>query len=338
MDPRMRNNQPVVDQEFMLDKLSSLVSTTDLKGRIQHCNDAFVRASGFERHELLGQPHNLIRHPDMPPAAFEDMWRTIQGGSPWTGMVKNRRKDGRHYWVLANVTPLVVRGAVVGFLSVRTVPERAAVEAAEALYARMRERAGDWQLDEGVARRRGLANALARLRARMGSPAMPLAIAAAAAAGWGGHALGAGAVALLPVAAAVAGLSAWTRSRNARLLRETLAPLTRMAAGDLATPGEAARDGVGRALAQLNVNLRAIVGDANCEIEQMRHATREIADGNSDLSARTESQAANVERPRRRWSRSPAPCARAPPPRRAPPASPRRPARAPATRWPRWTR
>lgn len=93
----MRSNLPITHQEYHFPPGRNLVSTTDLKGRILHCNAAFVEVSGFSRDELLGQPHNLIRHPDMPEEAFRDMWATIASGQPWSGLVKNRRKDGDHY-------------------------------------------------------------------------------------------------------------------------------------------------------------------------------------------------------------------------------------------------
>ena len=100
----MRKNLPVTQREYSFPANQTLVSVTDLKGRITYCNHAFVHVSGFERGELMGQPHNLVRHPDMPEEAFRDMWETIQAGLPWTGLVKNRRKDGDHYWVQANAT------------------------------------------------------------------------------------------------------------------------------------------------------------------------------------------------------------------------------------------
>ena len=131
----MRNNQPVTQREYALAPGSAIISRTDSKGRIVACNDEFVEASGFTRDELIGQPHNLIRHPDMPPEAFRDMWATLKAGCPWTGMVKNRRKDGDHYWVRATATPL---GNGDGYMSVRVVPSREEVTSAEALYARMR--------------------------------------------------------------------------------------------------------------------------------------------------------------------------------------------------------
>jgi aerotaxis receptor len=138
----MRENHPVVDREFPLADDRSLVSTTDLKGRILYCNAAFISVSGFTKEELLGQPHNLIRHPDMPAEAFRDMWETIGSGRPWSGIVKNRRKDGTYYWVRANVTPLMGAQGPTGYLSVRTVPARADVQACDVLYATMRRGRG----------------------------------------------------------------------------------------------------------------------------------------------------------------------------------------------------
>ena len=124
----MRLNLPVSPEEFPLPAGATLVSTTDLQGRITYCNPAFIEVSGYSREELLGQPHNLIRHPDMPEEGFRDLWATVQAGRPWTGLVKNRRKDGRPYWVQANVTPIMVDDQPVGYLSVRGVPARAQVE------------------------------------------------------------------------------------------------------------------------------------------------------------------------------------------------------------------
>ncbi len=135
----MRSNLPVTQQEYRLKEGAAIVSRTDPQGRIVEVNDDFVEASGFVRSELLGQPHNLVRHPDMPPQAFADMWHTLQAGRPWTGLVKNRRKNGDHYWVRARVTPLVEGERTTGFLSVRTCPTRAEVEAADALYQRLRD-------------------------------------------------------------------------------------------------------------------------------------------------------------------------------------------------------
>ena len=97
----MKNNQPVTQNEVAFPPNVYLVSKTDLKGQITDCNDAFVQISGFTREELLGKSHNIVRHPDMPMAAFKDLWRTVQAGLPWRGLVKNRCKNGDFYWVEA---------------------------------------------------------------------------------------------------------------------------------------------------------------------------------------------------------------------------------------------
>jgi PAS domain S-box-containing protein len=102
----VRANLPVTPVEYALPAGQTLVSVTDLKGRITYCNPAFIAVSGYSRDELMGQPHNIVRHPDMPEEAFRDLWHTIQSGLPWTGLVKNRRKNGDHYWVRANATPM----------------------------------------------------------------------------------------------------------------------------------------------------------------------------------------------------------------------------------------
>ena len=133
----MRINLPVTQQEYAYPSDVMLVSSTDTKGFITHCNRAFVDVSGYTYEELIGQNHNLIRHPDMPPEAYKDMWQTIGRGRPWTGYVKNRRKNGDHYWVEANVTPIMEGGKPVGYLSVRKVPSREQVRAAEGLYAKI---------------------------------------------------------------------------------------------------------------------------------------------------------------------------------------------------------
>ena len=101
----MRNNQPVTQREYPLQDGAVIISWTDSKGNITYANDDFVEASGFTYEELMGQPQNIVRHPDMPPEAFRDLWATIKTGNPWVGMVKNRRKNGDHYWVKATVTP-----------------------------------------------------------------------------------------------------------------------------------------------------------------------------------------------------------------------------------------
>ncbi len=309
----MRINLPIVDKEYPFPEGESLVSTTDLKGRITHCNRAFVSVSGYSREELLGQPHNMIRHPDMPEEAFRDMWSTIASGSPWSALVKNRRKDGCHYWVMANVTPLMEGQEVIGYMSVRTKPSRADVDQAEQLYARMRQEQSQGQmvhkLDHGHLYRDDTLGRLKRAT-RLGLTAQVTAvILATACVGW--------LVGLLSVdtreewttprvlmgLAALVGLalggSSLIHRRLIQPLHGMLAFANRMAAGDLTAELRSDRsDMVGQftqALQQLNVNLGSIVKDARNEVEQMLVATQEIAEGNLDLSSRTESQAGSLE-------------------------------------------
>ncbi len=131
----MKNNQPVTQREVSFPPNAYLVSRTDLKGMITYANEAFVEISGFSRDELIGSSHNLVRHPDMPEAAFRDLWATVKAGLPWRGMVKNRCKNGDFYWVEAFVVPLKKDGRITGYQSVRTPAAQEKRVAAEMAYA-----------------------------------------------------------------------------------------------------------------------------------------------------------------------------------------------------------
>ncbi|HEK1767904.1 methyl-accepting chemotaxis protein [Pseudomonas parafulva] len=135
----MRNNQPITQRERTFPAQQRLISTTNAKGVITYCNDAFIEISGFSREELTGAPHNLVRHPDVPPAVFAHMWQTLKQGLPWMGIVKNRCKSGDHYWVNAYVTPIFDNNQVVGFESVRVKPTAEQIRRAEALYQRLNQ-------------------------------------------------------------------------------------------------------------------------------------------------------------------------------------------------------
>ena len=111
-----------------------IVSTTSPEGIITHVNRAFVEMSGYTEEELIGSPHSILRHPDMPPAAFKDLWDTIGRGEKWQGYVKNLRKDGGYYWVKATVSPNIRAGKVVGYTSVRRKPSRTKVDECIQLY------------------------------------------------------------------------------------------------------------------------------------------------------------------------------------------------------------
>lgn len=301
----MRHNGPVTTQEYLPAQGRRLVSTTDLKGRITHCNPAFVEASGYAREELLGQPHNLIRHPDMPEEAFRDLWATVSQGKPWAALVKNRRKNGDFYWVLANVTPLMEGDAPVGYLSVRSLPSREAVARAEAHYRELRAaelagRPAPCHLDGGRLVAHGWRGRMRRLLQRARSQSFALATVALSLACF---ALGTLHVPVTVSAAVAALLGVAAASLAARRLNQPLAALLavsrKMAAGDLRQEVDLGACGVigelQRSLAQLNVNLQAIVGDARSEAECMLQSISEIADGNSDMSSRTDSQARSLE-------------------------------------------
>jgi aerotaxis receptor len=141
----MRNNQPVTGREYPFPQGKTVISYTNLKGQITRANDAFIQLSGFTKEELMGQPHNLVRHPDMPPEAFRDLWDTLKKGRPWSGLVKNRRKDGDHYWVRAYASPLADGS---GYVSVRVAASRQEIDAAERLYSQMLH-SDNIKLDEG---------------------------------------------------------------------------------------------------------------------------------------------------------------------------------------------
>ncbi|QIR15000.1 methyl-accepting chemotaxis protein [Shewanella aestuarii] len=133
----MKVNNPVTKNEKKFPSNTKLISVTDTKGNIVDCNQAFVSVSGFDKSELIGQPHNIVRHPDMPPAAFEIMWSHLKAGKPWMGLVKNRCKNGDFYWVDAYVTPMTENGKVIGYESVRSCPKREDIARAEVIYSKI---------------------------------------------------------------------------------------------------------------------------------------------------------------------------------------------------------
>lgn len=133
----MRKNLPVTDIEYELSDDQVLISSTTVKGVILHCNDVFCEVSGYSREQLIGQAHNLIRHPDMPQAAFANMWEYLKAGKPWMGLVKNRRINGDYYWVNAYVTPVTENGKIIAYESVRVKPKREDVNRAFRIYQRL---------------------------------------------------------------------------------------------------------------------------------------------------------------------------------------------------------
>ncbi|MCX8004942.1 MAG: methyl-accepting chemotaxis protein [Burkholderiaceae bacterium] len=301
----MRVNLPVTQKAFDFSADQTLISVTDVKGRITYANNNFVAVSGYTRDELLGQPHNLIRHPDMPEEAFRDMWHTIlDQGRPWSGIVKNRRKNGDHYWVRANATPVREGREIVGFLSVRTKASPEEIAAAEALYARMREEAQAGRLrtrlEAGEVVRSGWLFALGR---KLRPGLMGRILLAVAAAGvlpvighlvdwpWWGD--------LLSVAVTVAVVAVLMEYTFMRPLQRIVRQAEHLAAGDLVEPIVIDTDfelrRIQLALQQVEVGVRTVVRDIRHEVANLRGGTQEIAAGNQDLSARTENAAASLE-------------------------------------------
>jgi aerotaxis receptor len=306
----MRKNFPVTNIEFEMEDGRPIVSKTDLKGKITYINPYFIEVSGFTEVELIGAPHNLVRHPDMPPEAYADLWKTLKAGLPWTGMVKNRRKNGDYYWVVANVTPVVENGVTTGYMSVRSKPSRAQIAKADRVYrdivagnaSRVVVRQGQIVPGGWAGRARAWKELAIQTRFNIGLTLISMLVAALGSIGF--HSLEGAAAGWSVGLACVSILLALIL---ARALRATVTvPLyhaTRiaraLAGGDLTgTIDVTWGDDMGqmlRALQQINVNMKAMIGDVSSTVDVMGAATRDIAAGNLNLSSRTEAQASSLE-------------------------------------------
>ncbi|MBR8314603.1 PAS domain-containing protein [Burkholderia dolosa] len=301
----MRNNQPVTQQEFDFPDDVTLMSTTDADSVITYANTTFAQVSGFASDELVGQPHNVVRHPDMPRDAFADMWTTLRNGEPWTALVKNRRKNGDHYWVRANAIPIVRNGEPQGYMSVRTKAPRDEIDAADALYRAFREgKARGRRFHKGLIVRTGLlrvASLSQTMSVRWRVHAALLALApAVVAAGWASGLAGAG---LAAFAAATAGVAT---AAGLWLDAQIVRPLKRLHEQALNVATGASRRGVRmnrvdeigmtlRTINQLGLMFRWLVDDVSEQVRNVQRASNEIAQGNDDLSARTEQAASSVQ-------------------------------------------
>lgn len=307
----MRLNMPVSQNEHPISEAESIVSTTDLQGNITYANPYFIEVSGFTMEELIGAPQNIVRHPDMPVEAFADLWATVKSGLPWTGIVKNRCKNGDYYWVCANVTPVIENGKAVGYMSVRTKPSAKQISDANKLYTELKNgNPNNIRLHQGAAISNSFA---ARLRSRFRfSINHHLAMTAALMLLSFVFVLICKFVALDPIVenrwlsaflllSTFSAVSAWYNFHRAVTIpsKRVLEACKIMAGGDLTGEINTTRtDDLGqilRMLRQLRVNLHSIVGDVRKNSEQIRIATKEIAGGNLDLSSRTESQASSLQ-------------------------------------------
>ena len=306
----MRNNQPVTNREVDVLDDQAIVSKTDLSGNITYVNPYFIQVSGYSEDELIGAPQNILRHPDMPAEAFADLWASIKSGTPWTGLVKNRCKNGDFYWVRANITPIRESGRTTGYMSVRVRADRHQVAQAEQDYRAIRTEANHGlRIKNGQIIRSGIGSWLSRLShvslamriwlaTSMVNVLQVIVCAAALMNGASGHNY---AIFGATLAGLLINVFLWYTLRVSVLqpLRRALQGARDIAAGDLSGSFETeATDEVGqllRALEQMNNNLIATIRDVRNNVETMAVATRQIAAGNADLSGRTESQAASLE-------------------------------------------
>lgn len=301
----MRNNQPITQQEYTLADDATLMSTTDPNSYITYANASFIEASGFTAEEIIKQPHNVVRHPDMPPQVFADMWATLKQGEPWTGLVKNRRKNGGFYWVRANAVPVVRGGKTVGFMSVRTKVSNEEIAKASQLYEQMNQnKLGSRRVHKGLLLRSGfwrwtsiMKTMPLRWRIRTALFALlPLSIATVSALNVEHLALGifSAAMALFLIL-----ISAWLESQISRPLERVCQQALRVATGASHNVEHMNRvDEIGvtlRAIGQLGLMFRWLVNDVSGQVINVRSASDELAQGNIDLSARTKQTAANVQ-------------------------------------------
>ncbi|MCV6588344.1 MAG: methyl-accepting chemotaxis protein [Marinobacterium sp.] len=267
----MKVNMPVTDIEVKLKDGDELVTRTDLKGVITYVNPAFVEISGFSSEELLGASHNIVRHPDMPAAAFKDLWDTLQLGRPWTKMVKNRCKNGGYYWVKANVTPIMKGGRITGYMSVRTRPSETEISAARTLYQQLNEGAETLPSPQAL-QAQTLQQSVIRL-----AVLASLLMAFCAGAGWaaGQPVTGALAAALVGFGVMLVGSLRLVRYQVQRPLQQTVSMLRRLSEGDyylpvpVDEPGETGE--LNRAVKSLAIKLGFEVNDAR---EQAYRAQR----------------------------------------------------------------
>lgn len=292
------SSQPWVSQrEYPLDDQTTLMSTSDLNSYVTHVNDAFIQVSGYSMEEICGQPHNLVRHPDMPKAAFADMWYTLKQGEPWSAIVKNRRKNGDHYWVRANAIPMVRHGEVTGYMSIRTQATPEEVAAAEPLYRALKEGRSNKRLYKGMVISKHWWGKLSvmplrwRVRLLMTSLFMLLTAALCATnAPW------------MSLAVAALLMLAGTALLEAQIVR----PVENVAhqALSIATGGRhrvqhlSRGDELGlilRSVGQLGLICRWLKNDVASQVSSVSQGSDTLAKGNDDLNERTRQTVVNVQ-------------------------------------------
>ncbi len=278
----MRSNLPITEHEVPVDPRRPIVSKTDLKGQISYANSSFKEVAGFSDKEIIGEPHNIVRHPFMPSSAYADMWQTLKQDLPWRGIVKNRCKNGDHYWVEAFVTPIKERGQKVGYMSVRNTPSRAQISAAEALYTKIN--AGQatlaktkWPQQRSMLQRIWLVLAAVLIPALASPFSTPLLAVSAVAAAWGGWYL--------------------TQSIQ-RPIQNIEYAFSQLSEGnfrfdvDASAPKEFSHLLV--ALESMRINLRAIIADVVLAGNRVDKRAQDVANSASELIKRSQEQSDGV--------------------------------------------
>ncbi|TCC06512.1 PAS domain S-box protein [Kosakonia quasisacchari] len=290
----MKRNTPVTQKEYLLNDGATLLSTTNTHSHITYANTAFIDASGFTEDQLMSEAHNIIRHPDMPPAAFGDMWFTIQQGDSWTGMVKNRRQNGDHYWVRANVTPVYQQGALTGYISVRNIPQREEIDASAALYDRVNEnKLKGFRFYKGLVVRRGLFSFLSLFQRISVSKRINMGTIITAALLVVLQFVPFNAAEKAGVTVIILGLlSIFLQSQISRPLKIVLSQMQKVVSGRKADYHHFNRvDEIGllmRLVNQSGLNLNSLVGDVSAQIKGIRVISGRISSEGDSLRQRTE--------------------------------------------------
>lgn len=293
----MSSQSYVTQNEYSLEDDTTLMSTTDLQSYMTHANDTFVQVSGYTLDELLGQPHNLVRHPDMPKAAFADMWYTLQQGEPWSGIVKNRRKNGDHYWVRANAVPMVRNGQTTGYMSIRNRATAEEIAAVEPLYKALNEGRSNRRIHKGLVVRKGWLGKLPAMPLRWrvrGVMAVLFALMAASLtlshAGWSALAASAGVMLLGTLL---------FEQQIVRPVENVARQALKVATGERNSVDHLNRsDELGltlRAVGQLGLMCRWLINDVSGQVASVRTGSERLAQGNEDLNDRTRQTVTNVQ-------------------------------------------
>ncbi|MEO6353850.1 MAG: methyl-accepting chemotaxis protein [Burkholderiaceae bacterium] len=308
----MSNQAPAVNREYVLSDSETILSKTDPKGNFIYVNQDCLNISGYAEIELLGKHQSIMRHPDMPKAISEDFWKTLSAGKTWVGIMKNRTKSGNFYWVETNAAPILESGKVVGYISIRVKPTAEQIKAADAAYKALNNGSTRIEIRQGKAVERALFEHLnflkkRSIKAKLIASGGLFAIFSLASAALSWRTMNPVGIAMAPWATAAALLCAITSLTVMPLLyRGIVLPLQgarrdieRMSNGDLS--GKIDADGydelaaVMQALRILQTNVKLLVGQIKEATDFVNDGAYEIASGNADLSARTESQASSLE-------------------------------------------